>query len=249
MPEVEELVVVKIKKIMPYGAFCELEEYNNREAFIHVSEVASRWIKNIHNFLKEGQRAVGRVHRIIPEKNMIDISLKRLTDADKKRKMEMYRRDRRAEKLFEIIRDKVKKPKMKLDDVVAEMERAFEDSASGLEEVAARGEEALKNTKITEEWKSVIIDVAQSSIKKQKKRLTGILIIRCNKPNAIEIIKNALISSKADISYLSAPQYMIAVEGEDFKKCDKKLKIIVDEITNEIKKAGGTCTFKEKEEQ
>ncbi|MFH1448366.1 MAG: S1 RNA-binding domain-containing protein, partial [Candidatus Micrarchaeota archaeon] len=55
-PEKDELVIATIRKIFPYGAFCSLDEYDNKEAFVHISEVASRWVKNIHEFLKENQK-------------------------------------------------------------------------------------------------------------------------------------------------------------------------------------------------
>ena len=76
MPEQDEFVIATVKKIFPYGAFCSLDEYGGAEAFIHVSEVAPRWIKNIHEFLKEGQRIVAKVHRFVPEKNLVEISLR-----------------------------------------------------------------------------------------------------------------------------------------------------------------------------
>ena len=44
MPEQDELVLSTVKKIMPYGAFCTLDEYSNREAFVHISEVAPRML-------------------------------------------------------------------------------------------------------------------------------------------------------------------------------------------------------------
>ena len=75
MPEEGELVLATVKKIMPYGAFCTLDEYGNREAFVHISEVAPRWIKNIHEFLHEGQRLVAKVHKLVVEKNQIDLTL------------------------------------------------------------------------------------------------------------------------------------------------------------------------------
>ena len=59
LPDHDELVIAVIKKIMPYGAFCSLPEYGNVEAFLHVSEVAPRWIKNIHEFISEGQKKRG----------------------------------------------------------------------------------------------------------------------------------------------------------------------------------------------
>ena len=54
-PEPRELIIATVKKVVPYGAFCSLDEYNDIEAFIHVSEIAPRWIKNVHEHVKEGQ--------------------------------------------------------------------------------------------------------------------------------------------------------------------------------------------------
>ncbi|HQT44897.1 MAG TPA: S1 RNA-binding domain-containing protein, partial [Candidatus Micrarchaeota archaeon] len=98
MPEQDELVLATIKKIMPYGAFCALDEYQNKEAFVHISEVAPRWIKNIHEFLHEGEHVVAKVYNLILEKNQIDLSLKRVTPSEKKAKLEMVKRTRRADK-------------------------------------------------------------------------------------------------------------------------------------------------------
>ena len=249
MPEVDELVIANIKKIMPYGAFCELEEYKNKEAFIHVSEVASRWIKNIHNFLREGQRVVGRVHRIVPEKNMIDISLKRVTDIDKKRKLDMFRREKRAEKLFDLIAEKIKKPKMEREEVLSKLEEEYGEVFAGLEEASRLGEDAFKKLDITEDWNKAIVEVAQTSIKQRKKEVSGILTIKCSKPNGIEIIKHALTSTSTKIFYIGAPHYMISAEGDDFKACEKKLKIAIEGIQKEVEKSGGICTFERKEEK
>ena len=251
MPEVDELVIIKIKKIMPYGAFCELEEYDGKEVFMHVSEVASRWIKNIHNFLKEGQREVARVYRIVPEKHMIDVSLKRVTEADKRRKFDVARRGKRAEKLFELVAERVKKPKMKLSDVLDEIRKEYEDIFGLLEDAAAQGEEAFKNINITDEWKSAIIEVAQSSIKQRKKEISGMLTVKCPKPNGIEVIKKSLtaaISDDVKIVYIGAPHYMITVEGDNFKTCEKKLERAIEGMKKEIEKSGGAFAFERKEE-
>ena len=85
-------------------------------------------------------------------------------------------------------------------------------------------------------------------IKKRKKEVSGILTIRCLKSNGIDIIKSALISSGSNVFYIGAPHYMISEEGDDFKKCEKKMRSSVEKITKEIEKSGGTCTFEKKEE-
>jgi translation initiation factor 2 subunit 1 len=43
-PEKDKLVIATVTKIMPYGAFLSLKEYEGVEAFMHISEVAPRWM-------------------------------------------------------------------------------------------------------------------------------------------------------------------------------------------------------------
>lgn len=246
MPEPDELVIVRIKKIMPYGAFCELEEYPGREAFLHISEVASRWIKNIHEFITEGQRTVGRVYRIVPEKNLIDISLKRVTEADQKRKMESFNRDKRAAKLLEVAKTRVKRPKEKADDIAKVLTEKYGDVYAALEEAAADAE-AFKKTDIPKEWQEVLIDIAKENIKKPIRRISGVLTIQVPTSNGIEVIKGALSASGADIHYLGAPAYMISAEGDDYKRCEKKLRMVIEGITKAIVAGGGTCKFEREE--
>ena len=45
LPEEGELVVGTVTSIRNFGAFVTLDEYNKREAFIHLSEVATGWVK------------------------------------------------------------------------------------------------------------------------------------------------------------------------------------------------------------
>ena len=103
MPEQDELVLVDSQEDNALrGVLHAGRVFGNREAFVHISEVAPRWIKNIHEFLREGQQLVAKVYHIEVEKEQIDLSLKRVTESERKAKMEGSRRERRADKLFEV---------------------------------------------------------------------------------------------------------------------------------------------------
>ena len=56
LPEVGEIVVATITKIGDHGAYATLDEYNNIQGFLHASEIAHGWVRNIHKFVKEGEK-------------------------------------------------------------------------------------------------------------------------------------------------------------------------------------------------
>lgn len=55
-PSEGELIVATVYKVLGYGAFANLEEYEGKEAFIHISEVSSGWVKNIRDHVRENQK-------------------------------------------------------------------------------------------------------------------------------------------------------------------------------------------------
>ena len=63
-PNEGELIVGTVYKVVNYGAFANLEEYAGKEAFIHISEVSSGWVKNIRDHVRENQKIVARVLRV-----------------------------------------------------------------------------------------------------------------------------------------------------------------------------------------
>ncbi|MCX6776478.1 MAG: translation initiation factor IF-2 subunit alpha [Candidatus Micrarchaeota archaeon] len=255
-PELDEFVIATVRKILPYGAFCTLDEYDDREAFIHISEVASRWIKNIHEFLKEDQKVVAKVFRMVPEKNQIDLSLKRVSDIEKRRKIESDRKDKRALKLFEVVEGRIGKPH---DEVWKGMGEAlvekFGDLYSALEE-SVINDTALDSIKAPNEWKVVFKEVAVQNIKKPKVRVTGNLSISCRAPDGVEVIKRILLDAtenlgeegEARITYLGAPRYMVVVSAPDYKKAERISSTIFKRVKDGMK-GKESCVAFEKEEK
>jgi translation initiation factor 2 subunit 1 len=43
-PEEGDLVVVTVREVKNFGAFVLLNEFENKEGFIHIAEVASGWV-------------------------------------------------------------------------------------------------------------------------------------------------------------------------------------------------------------
>ena len=92
-PEVGDLVIATVKKVTDYGAYVWLDEYD-KEGLLHISEISSSWIRNIRNFVREGQKVILKVLRVDEEKGHIDLSLRRVTKRERIEKRMMWKRER-----------------------------------------------------------------------------------------------------------------------------------------------------------
>ncbi len=86
LPEIGEIVVATITKITDHGAYATLDEYNNIQGFLHASEVAHGWVRNINKFVKSGEKKVLLVKRIKEGREEIDLSLKQVSRDQQKKK-------------------------------------------------------------------------------------------------------------------------------------------------------------------
>jgi translation initiation factor 2 subunit 1 len=242
MPELDEMVLATVKKIMPYGAFCTLDEYGNQEAFLHVSEVAPRWIKNIHEFLHEGQHLVGKVHHLDASKNQVDISLKRLTESERKRKLEAVRHGRRAEKLFEVALKQAKSIPAEAMTARKLLVEKYGDLLVALEEISNNGEAAIAGLKIEKGLAKALLTVAQKSIRKAKASMRAVIEISSYSAEGVKDVQTALSTLKVpegkelDIHYLGAPKYQITLTGTEFKDTAKSLDLLREELEEHAKK-------------
>jgi len=226
---------------MPYGAFCSLSEYPEVEGFLHISEVAPRWIKNIREFISEGQRHVIKVHHVDKAKNQADVSIKRVNDEEKKRKLEGVQNEKRGKKLLEIA---LKNAKVKTDfeTVKTEIEKEYEDVYSLFKEIAIEGDGAIKDIDLPKPLKAQIIEVAKKSIKKPVVTVDREFSLICYDGQGVETIKKALdIGDAASIHYLGAPKYKISLTAPDYKTAEKKLAALLEDIKDFAQK--NHCDF------
>ncbi len=241
IPQKGELVIATIKKIYNYGAFCTLDEYEGLEAFLHVSEIAPRWIKNIHEHIREGQKVIAKVHRLIPEKNQIDLTIKRVSESDKVWKREQYRKSNRAKKMLEIAAKKLRRSREKfIEDVSAMLEKEYGSPYAGLEAISLNTKDAEKKLKLPKKTFSALESIAKDNIKKQKVKISREIKLECYDKDGVQTIKDALgsISSKlkVKITYLGAPYYRIEIEADDYKTAERELERIMGDIEQKLEK-------------
>ncbi len=211
LPEHSDLVIGTVKQIFGHGVYVNLDEYEDLQAYCHVSEVSSTWVRNIRNVMRIGKKVVGRVMRV--NENQIDISIKRVSDGLKRKKVEEWKHYKTAITLLEM-----GAKQKKIDFEVARSE--VEDVASGyygslyqaLEESLFKGEAAFTEAGISEEWASVLTQIAKKNLTIPKVNITRDIEIICWESNGIVLIRDALQKAKDARKDVEAEEEELAIE-------------------------------------
>jgi len=96
-PDPGELVVGKIDEIADFGVFVTLSEYEDKRGLVHVSEVASGWIKNVRDHVSLDQTVVAKVLDIDESSQQIDLSLKDVNDHQRSETIQDWKAERKAD--------------------------------------------------------------------------------------------------------------------------------------------------------
>ena len=251
-PDVGDFVIATVERITSYGAYVRLDEYD-KEGLLHVSEVASRWVRNIRDYVREGQKVVLKVLRVHPEKGQVDLSRRRVTKRDKKEKLLSWKKDRKAESLLRTASEKLN---ISFEEAYKQagalIENAFGDLHDGLEKTAKNGVDVLLELGIDKDLAVTLEEIAKEKIQISLVNVKGILELQNPKPKGVIIIKETLKHAKevgesegADVSvYLvSPPNYRIVVSADDYKSAESILEKATNSAIEFISKSGGKGSF------
>jgi len=250
-PEVGDLVIATIETVTDYGAYARLDEYDKR-GLLHVSEISSSWIRNIRDFVREGQKMVLKVLRVDLEKGHIDLSLRRVTKRERIEKILSWKKERKAEALLRGVAEKVG---LTNEEVYETAGKLIEDKYGlyeGFEKAAIEGPEALTEIGVEENLAKAFVQVAQERIHVKMVKVRGVLEIRCMKPNGVKIIKDAFNKAKSEtlkdatvkFYVIAAPKYSVEASAENYKRAEDVLQKVAQNVVSNITKAGGQGTFR-----
>jgi translation initiation factor 2 subunit 1 len=248
-PEAGELIIGTVQTVKNYGAFVILDEYENKEGFIHITEVATGWIKYIRDYIRERQKVVCKVLRVDKSKGHVDLSLKQVNEHQRREKIQDWKNEGKAKKLLEIAAEKLgMSVDSSYDEFGADLLERYGGLYRALEEIAINPN-LLKEEGFTGEWVDIITSVAVDNITPPFVNVSGYLDLTCPLPDGIIQIKNALIEAertdKTDlvVQYVGAPKYRIKVNAPDYKTAEEELKNASDRALAYIKEHNGTGRY------
>ncbi len=249
MPEQGEIILATITKVMDHGAYVTLDEYDDIQGFLHISEIAPGWIRSVNRFVKDGEKKVLLVKKI--KAGDIDLSLKQVSKDQKKQKLKEVKKYEKGKTLLENLKEKVKLSDEEIEKLEDKFYTKFDSVYDGFMEIARNGISVITDLKLTKKITTAIEEICLK-IKVPSVEIRGIMEITNNSSDGVEIIKKILLDtikkeSTMDITYLGAPKYRISITAEDFKSAEKSLKPILEEIQTNIEKKKGLFKFTREE--
>jgi len=253
-PDEGELIVGTITKVQNFGAFVSLDEYPEKEGFIHISEIATGWVKRIRNYVRENHKIVCKVLHVDQAKKHIDLSLKRVNEHQRREKIQEWKNSQKAQKLFEMVAKNFGKP---LEQCYAEfgdkLSKTYGSLYAAFEETSY-DPSILKRDGFSGDWIPFFETIAKDNIVVPFVEIKGMITITSMQPDGIDHIRTALTMAEKseyedvtiEIHYIGSPRYMISIRAPDYKVAEDQMKKAVETASDYIKKHDGECEFQRK---
>ena len=247
-PEEGELVLCTVTSVQFHSVFVDMDEYG-KGGMIHISEVSPGRIRNIRDFVKEGKKIVCKVLRINREKGYIDLSLRRVNESEKRRKIDEIKRQQNAEKIIEVAAEKSGMKTEQLYNEIAGKAMKVYPSLYQFFEDAVNNDKAVENLEIDKKYAKAIYDTVKLRIKPSEVEITGKLKITTYAPDGIDVIKESLkkaqesVRGRLSINYLGSGLYRFMVKAPDYKEAEKMIKNATETAIAVVSKKSGTAEF------
>ncbi len=247
LPDVSELVIATVTRITSHGAYASLDEHDGREAFIHISEIASTWVRNIRNFVRESQKIVGKVLRVDTRRGQVDLSLRRVTKEHSRMKIQEWKRGQRGKRLLELAAERLKTTYEEAYEAAGKpMKSNYSDMLEALEEAKEKGVKVLRELGIPKKWADILHELAIVHVIVREVSLEVTIKLTCSSAEGVEGVRKALLAAQAivaptkgEVFVDGAPRYRIRLKAKGAKDAESILDRAIEESLRVIEECGG----------
>jgi translation initiation factor 2 subunit 1 len=251
-PDSGDLVVGTVDEIADFGVFVDLDEYEDKRGLVHISEVASGWIKNVRDHVRPGQTTVCKVLDVNENSRQVDLSIKDVNDHQRKETIQNWKNEQKADKWMTLALGEDASDEQ-FGAIANELLAAFGSLYGGFEAAAIRGEDALEGTDLDSEERAAIVGTARENVSVPYVTITGYIDLRSFDAVGVDAVQGALEAAEGngdspegvelDVAYVGAPEYRIQVSAPDYKVAEAELESSADRATAFIEERGGTGEF------
>ena len=247
-PEEGDLVFCTVTNVQYNSVFVQIEEYG-RQGLIHISEISPGRIRNIRDFVKEGKMIVCKVIMVDERKGHIDLSLRRVTEIQRKQKIDERKQEQKAEKISDSVATELGVDPVKFyEEISKSIFKSYEYLHYAFEDVVEEGL-SLDKLGIKKEFSKPLTSAIKEKIKPKEVNIGGVLALKTYDGNGVDIVKSALIKAKGSnpavsIKYLGAGTYSLSVIAKEYKSAEKILNDALELVQSVKSSLGGAVSFK-----
>jgi translation initiation factor 2 subunit 1 len=249
LPEEGEIIIATVRQVTGHGVYVTLDEYNNMTGFLHISEIANGWIRNIERYVRPKQKAVLKIIRVNKARGEVDTSLKHVSGEERKSKLIEVKKSDKANVFLDFIKSKLNLSEKNIQEIEDRMLQKYGYVYDAFEAISRKGLDAIQNIELSPEIKNAIED-ASKTIPIPLVEISGIMDITSKKPEGIEVIKNTLANAEGNkggasttITYIGAPRYRVVVNAENFKVAKRLMNNTIEKTRDNIEKQHRTFNF------
>lgn len=260
-PSEGEFLIARVRDIQDQHVYVDLVDYEGlpyeetARGMVHISEISSRWVKNIRNYMREGQRVVLRVLRVDPNKGHVDLSYRRTNSAQRENRMKEWKYAIKYENLLQFLADDTD---ITLDEAynligwpVLSM---FSNYQEAIEELKENGEEIFEQLNVQKEIEDKFLQIVDDNIDISTVSIKGKVKIIIRTGDGVDNIKEILMGAmkiiqypkptrNLKISYLGAPFYKLEIISKDYLDAESILSNVLEKIEPKINEYKGTFEF------
>jgi translation initiation factor 2 subunit 1 len=249
LPDAGEIVIATVREVTGHGAYANLGEYKGMTGFLHISEIATRCIRNIDRYVRPMQKAVPKVIRVNNTRREVDCSLKQASCEESKLKLIEVKKNEKADVFIDFIKAKPKLSDQRVAETKEKILQKYDYVYDIFEDIARKGLDVLERLKLSDDIKKAMHEKS-STVHVPHVEVRGVMEISSKKDEGIEIMKNTFTgvesskgSATTEITHISAPRHHIAVTARNFKLVEKSMNNAVEKIRSTIENRHGEFNF------
>jgi translation initiation factor 2 subunit 1 len=263
-PREGAFIMGRVVDIQAQYIYVDLPDYEGlpseetARGMIHISEISSRWVKNIRSIVRIGQRLVLRVVKVVPDKGQIDLSLRRVNSAQKDLITKEHKYANKFENLLQFLTE-TEGIDLTLDQAYElvgwPIKEQFDLYQEAVEALKEEGQEILDEfenlpneikeafLKIVEENVEVSTVSIKGKIKLMNKSGDGINKLKETLNEVMKVVEKPKATRNINISYLGAPYYRLEIVSKDYLDAEGILSDAIEILENLTQESTASFEF------
>jgi len=252
-PSVGMGVVATVEKLEEHGAYVSIDSFNGVRGYLPINEIASGWVKNIHDYVREGRKLPLKVIMVDPSKGQVVLSLKKISAGEQEKTYSDWSKEKRVEAVVMVAASSLGKSK---DDAYREviwpLEDKYGDAYTALTLALKEGDSVLKEAGLSDNWIAALYPLIEKHVRTESVSISFKVSLFYEGKGGIEKVKaafSALVQwakekgTEIRVSYLSAPNYLVKLEGSNYKELEAVAQEMNQFLNDHAKKTGGSVSI------